>query len=103
MTLKGQTARKEIRALLPGEFMTEDLYKLEDHCHEHIENAKISADFWAEFEEQVGDQIDDEEKQILEYIRKQALIQKRLRRLSRLPSSRLHSIKRNRCRPRMWL
>jgi len=79
----------------------EDLYKLEDLCHKDIESAKIPADLWAEFEEQVEEQIDDEEKQILEFIRKQILIQKRLRRLSKLPSSRLHSLRRNICRPRL--
>jgi len=81
--------------------MIEDLYKLEDLCRQHTENVKIPADLWAEFEEQVDEQIDDEEKQILDCIRKQILIQKRLRRLSRLPASRLHSPKCNRCRPRM--
>jgi hypothetical protein len=81
----------------------DDLYRLEDLCHEDIENVMIPANLWAEFEDEVAEQADDEEKQILEYIQRQALIQKRLRRLSRLPSSRLHPQKRNRCRPRMLL
>jgi hypothetical protein len=80
----------------------DDLYKLEDLCHEDAENVMIPANQWAEFEDQVAEQADGEERQILEYIQRQALSQKRLRRLSRLPSSRLHSKKRNRCRPRMF-
>jgi hypothetical protein len=80
----------------------DDLYKLEDLCHEDVGNVMIPANLWAEFEDQVAEQADDEEKQILEYIRRQALIQKRLRRQSGLPTSRLHSQKRNRCRPRMF-
>ena len=83
--------------------MIEDLYKLEDKCRQDVESAHIPADLWADFEEEVDEEIDDEERQILDYIRKQVLVQKRLRRLSTLPSSRLHSLKRNRCRPRMLL
>jgi len=79
---------------------TERLHNPEDSSQEDIGNIEISAHLGTGCEERVDEQLDDEEEQILEYIRKQSLIQRRLRRLNRLPSSRLHSSKLNRCRPR---